>query len=243
MKLDFQLGEMNNKQRFYWMIGPLLFLFFIFRFRKYCKDFVKAKNLKMKTLSQFGGTYHRNLFTFQQTHLYLVVILALILLDNLFIIIFQRYEGKLDKRTQFIIHNFPWVFVCEFFFGIYIPIKHIFSSRYHMPSLWWESKKANDSNFYVRKDKLIPRRDFEPSLETVKSEGQERSFAYMRRHSFKVRTNIFESKPVTFYKVYKTREANFFRRETVHSLLINVQPLSGDLQLHVSHKQNQKSEV
>ena len=190
----------------------------------------------MKTFSQFGGTHQRNVFTFQQTYLYLVVVMALVLLDNLFILILQRQEGKLDKRTQFIIHNFPWVVVCEIFVGIYIPIKHIFSSRHHMPSLWWESKEVNDSNFYVRKGSLIPRRDFEPSLETVKSEGQERSFAYMRRHSFKVRTNIFESKPVTFYKVYRTQEANLFRRETVQSLLINVQPLSGDLQLQESQK-------
>ena len=236
MKLDLQLGEMNNKQRFYGIFGSLLLLLFIFRFWKYCTDYVKENNLKMKTFSQFGGTYQRNLFTFQQTYLYLVVVMALILLDNLFILIFQRQEGKLDKRTQFIIHNFPWVVVCELFFGIYIPIKHIFSSRHHMPSLWWESKEVISGNFYVREDKLIPRRDFEPSLKTVQSEGKERSFAYIRRHSFKVRRNVFERQPVTFYKVIRTRETNLFSRETVPSLMINVQPLSGDLQQHEYHK-------
>ena len=35
LKLDFELGEMNVKQRFFGFIGPLLVLVFLFRMWKY----------------------------------------------------------------------------------------------------------------------------------------------------------------------------------------------------------------
>ena len=140
MKIEFKLGEENVKQRILGFVSPCVFFVFLLRFKKYCNDYVEGQNMNMKTFSQFGGAYHRNLFTLSQTGYYFCIINILNILDNLLIVVFQQYEGHIDKQTQFIIHNLPWIVVCDLFFGIYIPIKHIFSSRDLLSSLWWESK-------------------------------------------------------------------------------------------------------
>ena len=202
MKLDFQLGEMNNKQRFFMLIGPVIFFVFTFRFGRNCKAYVKARNLSMRTFSQFGGTQHRNLFTLRDTGLYMTVILMLVPLDNLLIVLFQQNQSSIDKRTQFIIHNIPWILICDFFFGIYIPVKHFFSSKHLLPGLWWEIKQVKREKFYVSKPALTPRRDYQPDLKTHDS-GTKKSFAYISKNYLKCRREVVDTKPVTFYRVIR----------------------------------------
>ena len=202
MKLDFQLGEMNNKQRFFGFIGPVIFSVFTLRFGRNCNTYVKARNLNMRTFSQFGGTHHRNLFTLRNTRLYMTVILLLVPLDNILIVFFQQNQGIVDKRTQFIIHNIPWLLVCDFFFGIYIPVKHFFSSKHLLPGLWCEIKHVKREKFYVGKTAPTPRRDYQPDLETHHS-GKKRSFAYISKNYLQGRREIFDGKPVGFYRVIR----------------------------------------
>ena len=202
MKLDFQLGEMNNKQRFFGFIGPVIFFVFPFRFGRNCNAYVKARNLNMRTFSQFGGTKHRNLFTLRNTRLYMTVILLLVPLDNFLIVLFQQNEGIVDKRTQFIIHNIPWLLVCDLFFGIYIPLKHLFSSKHLLPGLWCEIKQAKREKFYVGQSVLTPRRDYQPDLETHHS-GNKKTFTYISKNYIQPSREIFDDNPVAFYRIVK----------------------------------------
>ena len=217
MKLDFQLGEMNNKQRFYGFIGPAIFCVFTFRFWRNCKAYVKDKNLNMRTFSQFGGTHHRNLFTMQDTSLYMVVILMLVPLDNLFIVLFQQHQDSLDKTTQFIIHNIPWILVCDIFFGIYIPLKHFVTSGHLLPSLWWEGKKVKTCEFYVRQAVLEPRRDFQPVV--VYSQHKKKNYSYLNKNYLQERRGLLSSNTVPYFRV--------LNRESQNNKVsrINVQPL------------------
>ena len=63
MQSDFQVDEMNQKQRMTAFIGPFTISIFRYRFIKKLTDYVKGQNLKLKTFSQFGGNHHRNIFT------------------------------------------------------------------------------------------------------------------------------------------------------------------------------------
>ena len=211
MKLEFQLGEMNNKQRFFMFIGPVIFFVFKFRFGRNCKAYVRANNLNMRTFSQFGGTHHRNIFTLKDTGIYMTVILLLAYLDNILIILFQ--QSSIDKRTQFIIHNIPWILVCDLLFGIYVPVKHFFSSKHLLPGLWWEIKQVKRERFYVGETALIPRRDYEPHLETKKS------FAYISKNCLQGRKEIIDDKPEKFYQVIRHGGNKVIR--------IKVKPLRG----------------
>ena len=84
--------------------------------------------------------------------------MAFIIADNALIVVFQIFRNKLDKEIQFIIHNILWVLILNCFFSVYIPVKHLLLSKEDLPSLWSEVKHVKPSKFYVREDKLIPRR-------------------------------------------------------------------------------------
>ena len=155
LNIDFKLDEMNTKQRLTTLIVPVIIGIY--------KVFFSAQmtNLKMETFSQFGGNQNRNLFTAQQTSSYLKIMTLILILDNGLITCMQVYQEYLDRHTRFILHNILWVVSGELFFGVYIPLKHLFLSRNYLPGLWWEECQVQE-NFYVRQPKMSPRRSFIP---------------------------------------------------------------------------------
>ena len=115
--------------------------------------------------SQFGGKYQRNLFTLIQTRRYLMVCVSLVFLENFVIIMLEVYRKELMKETQFIIYNILWIVLSDIFFGVYVPLKHIFLSRRTLPELWSEYGIVQTSRFYVSKQSFIPRRYVETENE------------------------------------------------------------------------------
>ena len=141
------------------------------------RRFVKDRNLSLSTFGQFGGAYNRNLFTASQNICYLLVCISLVFLDNGLILAFEYHYGQVEKHTQFIAHNFLWVAYIEFFFGLYVPLKHIIHSRECLPELWWESTTEESSQFYVRKYSIHPRRYSTMSLSKTSDPRNFRSFS------------------------------------------------------------------
>ena len=163
MQSDFQVDEMNQKQRMTAFIGPFTISIFRYRFMKKLTDYVKGQNLKLKTFPQFGGNHQLNICTAAQTSSYHLLVLILIDVDNGLIIAFQMFGSWIDKNTQFFIHNFIWVLTLDIFFGV--PVKHLIQSRSRIPSLWLEYEVILTKKFYVNTPPMSPRRYIKPTLE------------------------------------------------------------------------------
>ena len=109
-KIDFEIDVTNTQQRVYVFIIPLVLTIFNLRFIKIMRNHINSKNLKkIRTLSQYGGKHHRNIFTAKETICYFLVHTLTLLTDNASIIFFQINRGKLDKDIQFSIYNMIWV--------------------------------------------------------------------------------------------------------------------------------------
>ena len=158
MKLDFQLDKNNVKYRVKQGATHFLIMVFTLLKRRNIGGFVKDHNLSQSTFAQFGGKQNRNLFTASQNIFYLLVCISLAFVDNGLIMALEWYSGKIDKHTQFIIHNCLWVAYIDLFFGLFVPLKHIIQSRESLPELWWESKRNESPKFYVRRHSIHPRR-------------------------------------------------------------------------------------
>ena len=206
----------------------------MFRYKKNAMDFVKRQNLNMRTFAQFGGKYHRNLFTLEHVSHYLFVIVTHNILDNILITVFQHQDGYIDKDTQFILHNIQWFCVFDIYFSIYLPLKHIFRSRQHLPGLWWKENHSQDHHFFIRQHVLQPRRDFIPFL----CQNQRKTkFSYIKRGFLKrSRRNLFEKyQPCSYKVVRKDKDILMYARSTgtatkqkaIPTVKINVKPVKG----------------
>ena len=129
--------------------SPLWMTMFCLRFSRIITGYVEGQNLKeKKTFSQFEGKYQRNLFTLIQTRRYLMVCVSLVFLDNFVIIMLELYRKELGKDTQFIIYNILWIVLSDIFFGVFVPLNHIFLSRRTLPELWSKYGIVETSKFY-----------------------------------------------------------------------------------------------
>ena len=164
MKIDFRNDQQNSKLRIIHLFFPLMVTIQTFRYKNKINSYVKGQNLRMKTFSQFGGRWRRNLITLDETNYYLFVCYCFLFSENILIFILQIYREKVDKNIQFILQNLLWVVFLDIFFGIYVPLKHIIQSRECLPSLWFDSKKIQDNKFYVREPCMSPRRDCKAKL-------------------------------------------------------------------------------
>ena len=52
----------------------------------------------------------------------------------------------------------------NFYISVYVPLKHIILSK--ETSLWTNKEVVTPSNFYLREQELVPRRDYEESINT-----------------------------------------------------------------------------
>ena len=197
LREEFQLGEMNMKQRITSLVGQVVLLILRFRFMDMIARYVKGQNLNMRTFAQFGGTQQRNIFSINQTSFYLLICILSILLDNAFITFFQLYRPELHKNTKFLIHYLVWIVLLHFFFSIYVPIRHIIMSRQCLPSLWvtMTTEAVNNTpKFYVRQPSFIPRRN-EVMMKEINMDHQ-RPFSYVSKSLFKNKAHIVHVQPV-----------------------------------------------
>ena len=166
MKMEFTLDQTNLRQRIVNLIFPLIMISTNMRFRISLSNFIKGRNLNMRSCAQFGGKNHRNIMTMDETLKYFLQSMALLLLDNGMIIVFQFFSNKIDTKTRFIIHNIIWVFVINFYFSVYVPLKHIIHSQRTLPCLWLGRNFVTSPKFYVRNPEIVPRRDYDPNITT-----------------------------------------------------------------------------
>ena len=136
-------------------------IYFSLRFLMNIKKYLKRQNLNMRTFSQFGGTARRNLYTLGQTYIYFSVSVLWYFFENLFIEILQYFDNQLDRKTSFIIYNALWIFIIDFFFGLFVPIKHIITSYRNLPVLWNRIEVPHEKRFFTNVQRFEPRRDVE----------------------------------------------------------------------------------
>ena len=160
------MDQTNLRQRIAGLIFPFLMTIFTLRFKRILDNFIRAKNLSMRSFAQFGGRHQRNILTLEQNWDYFVTLGAFTLADNALTIVFQVFRDQVNTNTRFFIQNFIWVLSFNCFFSMYVPLKHLILSKDKLSSLWLKEENVKPSPFYVRKQELIPRRYFAPIMRT-----------------------------------------------------------------------------
>ena len=141
-------------------------VFFSLRFVMNIWNYSSNQNLNMRTFSQYGGTYNRNLYTLNQTYIYFLVTIVWVFFDNVLVVVLQFMKSEIDENTCFLLHNAPWLVLIDLFFGIVVPIKHIINSRKSFPVLWQTRERCQKKSFFMSVTTIEPRRDFEPIKRT-----------------------------------------------------------------------------
>ena len=77
MKMEFTLDQTNLRQRIMNLIFPLIMISTNMRFRISLSNFIKGRNLNMRSCAQFGGKNQRNIMTMDETLKYFLQSMAL----------------------------------------------------------------------------------------------------------------------------------------------------------------------
>ena len=96
--------------------------------------------------------------------------------------VFRDYSEYFTPRITFNLQIFSRIFVLNLYFGLFIPIKHIFASQKDYLILWRAS--ADDEKvkeFYVQKPNLIPRRYFENNVPLLTNPISRKTLSIPRR--------------------------------------------------------------
>ena len=120
--------------------------------------YVRGQCLSQTSNSAFGGKHRRNIFSGQEIRIYahllqFAEVFEQILLNEPFNIFGQK---KVQSLTTLVL---------IFFLGLFLPFKHIYSSRQDLPEMFDKRKERKTCEFYVRKpEKLLPRQSCNISL-------------------------------------------------------------------------------
>ena len=164
MNLEFPIERTNLKQRMMSLICPLIMTITNIKFKISLSQFIKGRNLNMRSFAQFGGKHPRNIMSLDQTFKYFLRVIAFIIMDNILILLFQIFRNQINPETRFVLHNILWISFMNFYISVYVPLKHIILSK--ETSLWTNKEVVTPSNFYLREQELVPRRDYEESINT-----------------------------------------------------------------------------
>ena len=164
MNLEFPMERTNLKQRMITLICPLIMTITNIKFKISLSQFIKGRNLNMRSFAQFGGKNPRNIMSLDQTFKYFMRVIAFIIMDNILILLFQIFRNQINPETRFVLHNILWISFMNFYISVYVPLKHIILSK--ETSLWTDKEVVTPSNFYLREQELVPRRDYEESIKT-----------------------------------------------------------------------------
>ena len=182
MRVNFQLGGTNLKQRIAQFVGPIVLGILRLRIMKQINSDAKSQNLNRRTFAQFGGLHQRNIFNIDQTNSYLIGCFFFLFIDNTLITFFQLFGANMDKKQRYFIYNLLWILSVNIFFCVFIPVKHILLSRDSLPSLWCSPKLVRRTKFYVLQPVISPRRS-ECVVDNQKM--VQKNFVFLRKLSLK----------------------------------------------------------
>ena len=113
--------------------------------------------------------------------------------------------------------------VFDIYFSIYLPLKHIFTSRQHLPGLWWNKNHSQDHDFFIQQNLLEPRRDFIPFL---CQKQRKTNFSYISRDFLRrSRRNLFETyQPCSCKVIRKDKDFIMYARSTRTSTKQKITP-------------------
>ena len=115
-------------------------------------NYVSGQCLNQTSYSAFGGKHRRNIFTGHETRIYAHFLQFATFLEGF--LLTEPFPAFQPKKVELIMTLF-----LAFFFGMFVPIKHIFSSQQELPELFEKEKDKETFEFYVRRpQKLTPRR-------------------------------------------------------------------------------------
>ena len=169
MNLEFPIERTNLKQRMMSLICPLIMTITNIKFKISLSQFIKGRNLNMRSFAQFGGKHPRNIMSLDQTFKYFLRVIAFIIMDNILILLFQIFRNQINPETRFVLHNILWISFMNFYISVYVLFKHITLSK--ETSLWTNKEVVTPSNFYLREQELVPRRE-----ESIKTKNK---FSYL----------------------------------------------------------------
>ena len=108
--------------------------------------------MNQTSYSSLGGKHRRNIFTGHETRIYAHFLQFATFSEG--VLITEQFPSFHPQKVQLIM-----TLVLTFFFGMFVPIKHIFSSQQELPELFEKEKDKETFEFYVRRPgKLTPRR-------------------------------------------------------------------------------------
>ena len=154
LKKEIQYYKESIQARMIGFAFPVGILVAICSWRRKVVKYINGQCLNKNTFSAFGGKYRRNIFTYAQTWNYNLCWCIFIILENMLLIGLELHSEEVNQEVSYYAHHIMCVIFIDTFHGIYLPLKHINSSRDLFQNI--KQKKAN---FYVRVPEMVPRRD------------------------------------------------------------------------------------
>ena len=109
--------------------------------------------------SCYGGKYRRNLLNFSESLKISCLWSFFIILENILLILIQRFSASLSSRTIFMIYYGFISSIIHLYHGLWLPSKYLNISREEYYQLWAERKTQREPT-EIRKTLIEPRRDF-----------------------------------------------------------------------------------
>ena len=161
MKNEILYSKESIKTRMIGFVFPLLNLFWGYLWNKQILKYINGQCLNRTTFSAFGGKYRRNIFTYAEALNYNSCWCIFIIVENTLLIGLEVYSEKVSQEVSYALHHLLCFLFIDIFHGIYLPFKHLKTSRDHFySSQRTENNKLQNASCYVRTSKIEPRRDF-----------------------------------------------------------------------------------
>ena len=110
-------------------------------------------------LNCYGGKYRRNLLTFPETLKISCIWSFFIMMENITLILIQRFSADLSPRTTFMIYYGFLAALIHFYHGLWLPVRYLIISRDQYYVLWAERRQDKETE-EVQSVRVEPRRDY-----------------------------------------------------------------------------------
>ena len=161
LKREIQVSKESVKSRLLGFVFPLINLVGVCFWWRNVVKYIDGQCLNKNTFSALGGKYRRNIFTYAETLKYNSCWCIFIIVENALLIGLEVYSEEVSREVIYALHHLLCVLFIDIFHGIYLPFKHLNTSRDHFNSSQrTENNKLQNSSCSDRISKIMPRRDF-----------------------------------------------------------------------------------
>ena len=211
LKREIQLSKESVKARLLGFAFPLINLVGVCFWWRNVVKYIDGQCLNKNTFSALGGKYRRNIFTYAETLNYNTGWCIFIIVENTLLIGLEVYSKEVGQEVSYALHHLLCISFINIFHGIYLPFKHLNSSRDQFKNeRITKNKKQDILGFYVRSPEMVPRRDFHRE-----SNGTKENFT--RKAIYEGTAFVLEN-CVPMYKRRKSR----FHRNNASKYLVTV---------------------